>query len=66
MAEIVTSVKAPRKVTVFFSLPGNEVITDEDSGDEENLHLRNLCGSQIIPDATVAAARTSAPPRQDT
>ena len=61
MAEIVTSVKAPREVTVFFSLPGNEVITDEDSGDEENLHLRNLCGNQIIADATVAAARTSAP-----
>ena len=35
MAEIVTSVKATKEVTVFLSLPGNEVITDEDSGDEE-------------------------------
>ena len=48
-------------MTVFVSLPGNEIITDEDSGDEENVHLRNLCGNQIIADATVAAARTSAP-----
>ena len=61
MAEILTFVKATREVTVFVSLPGNEVITDEDSGDEENVHLRNLSGNQIISDATVAAARTSAP-----
>ena len=61
MAEIVTSVKATREVIVFFSLQGNEVITDEDSGDEENVHLRNLSGNQIIADATVAAARFSAP-----
>ena len=61
MAEIVASAKATREVTVFISLPGNEVITDEDSGDEKNLHLRNLSGNQIIADATVAAARTSAP-----
>ena len=46
MAEIVTSVKATTEVTVFISLPGNEVITDEDSGDEENVHLRNLSGNQ--------------------
>ena len=59
MAKIVF-VKATREVTVFVSLPGNEVITDEDSGDEENVHLRNLSGNQIIADATVAAARTSA------
>ena len=61
MAEIATSVKATREVTVFISLPGNEVITDEVSGDEENVHLRNLSGNQIIADATVAAARFSAP-----
>ena len=61
MAEIVTSVKATREVTVFISLPGNEVMTDEDSGNEENVHLRNLSGSQIIAHATVAAAHTSAP-----
>ena len=61
MAEIVTSVKDITEVTVFISLPGNEVITDEDSGDEENVHLRNLSGNQIIADATEAAARTSAP-----
>ena len=61
MAEIVTSVKATREVIVFISLPGNEVITDEDSGDEENVHLRNLSVNQIIADATVAAARISAP-----
>ena len=61
MAELVTPVKATREVTVFISLPGNEVITDEDSGDEENVPLRNLSGNQIISDATVAAARTSAP-----
>ena len=57
MAEIVTSVKATREVTVFISLPGKEVITD----DEDNVHLRNLSGNQIIADATVAAAHTSAP-----
>ena len=34
-AEIITSVKATREVTVFISLPGNEVITDKESGDEE-------------------------------
>ena len=39
MAEIVTFVKATREVSVFVSLPGNEVIIDEDSGDEENVHL---------------------------
>ena len=60
MTEIVTSVKATKEVTVFISLPGNEVITDEDSGDEDNVHLRNLSGNQIIADAAVAAARTSA------
>ena len=37
MAEILTFVKATREVTVFVSLPGNEGITDEDSGDEENV-----------------------------
>ena len=36
--EIVTFVKATREVTVFVSLPGNEVIIDEDLGDEENEH----------------------------
>ena len=61
MAETVTSVKATREVTVFISLPRNEVITDEDSGDEENVDLHNLSGNQIIADATVAAARASAP-----
>ena len=61
MAEIVTSVKATREVTVFISLSGNEVITDEDSGNEENAHLHNLSGNQIIADATVAATCTSAP-----
>ena len=61
MAEIVTFVKAPREVTVFISLPGNEVITDGDSGNEENVHLRNLSRNQIIAHATVAAAHTSAP-----
>ena len=45
MAEIVASVKATREVTVFISLPGNEVITDEDSGDEKNVRLRNLSGN---------------------
>ena len=61
MVEIVAFVKATREITVFISLPGNEVITDEDSGDKENVHLRNLSGNQIIADAIVAAARTSAP-----
>ena len=64
MAEIVTSVKATRKVTLFMSLPGNEIITDEDSGDEENVHLRNLSGNQINADTTVAADRML-PPRRD-
>ena len=65
MAEVVTFVKATSEVTVFISPPGNEVITDKDSGDEENVHLRNLSGNQIIADATVATARFSAPPRRD-
>ena len=45
MAEIIAFVKATREVIVFISLPGNEVIADEDSGDEENVHLRNLSGN---------------------
>ena len=45
MAEIVTTVKATREVTVLISLPDNEVITDEYSSDEENVHSLNLCGN---------------------
>ena len=40
--EIVTAVKTTKKVIVFISPPGNEVITDEDLGDEENVQLCNL------------------------
>ena len=60
MRYLVTTVKATKKVTVFISPPGNEVITDEDSGDEKNVQLHNLPRNQIIADATVAATHSSA------
>ena len=59
--ENVAAVKATEVVTVFISPPDNEIITDEDSGDGENIKLHNLPRNQIIVDATVAAPRTSAP-----
>ena len=52
--EVVTATKANKEVTVFVSSPCNEVITDKDSGDEENVQLPNLPRNQIIADTLCA------------
>ena len=59
--EIVTAVKATKKIRAVIFALNNEIITDEDSGDEENVQRCNLPRNQIIADATVAAAFTSIP-----